>query len=284
MKTVLIATDFSRASRNASLYGIAFAKAIGAKIYLFNSYKVPNPAPGLNTSISRFDIMMQTDKRLLEEADAIDPGRRDVEIICDEGESAEAILRLAKEKSVNFIIVGMKGSGKNVKKIFGSTATALAGNCSIPVIIVPEHAQYRAPQVLVYATDSIVADTTIPVAVTGMGSFFNSTIFAVNVVTDKDGKLENDKAKRENIPNTSFEFITDTDVNHGLHNFIIQHNADMLVMIPHKHEMIERLFKKSETKEMIFHTNIPLMILPESKINIDHSLKKENANIFPTYI
>ncbi|MEO6637328.1 MAG: universal stress protein [Ginsengibacter sp.] len=60
--------------------------------------------------------MMQTDKRLLEEAEAIDTGAREIEIICDEGDSAEAIVKLAREKSVDFIIVGMKGDGKNVKK------------------------------------------------------------------------------------------------------------------------------------------------------------------------
>ncbi len=60
MKKIFIATDFSTASRNASRYAIEMAKEINAEVYLFNSYKVPNPAPGLNTSISRYDIMMQT--------------------------------------------------------------------------------------------------------------------------------------------------------------------------------------------------------------------------------
>ena len=36
MKTILIATDFSRASRNPSLYGVQFARAINANVILFN--------------------------------------------------------------------------------------------------------------------------------------------------------------------------------------------------------------------------------------------------------
>ncbi len=279
MKTVLIATDFSQTSRNASLYGMAFAKAIGAKIYLFNSYKIPTPAPGLVTTISRYDIMMQTDKRLLEEADAIDAGRKEIEIICDEGTSAGAIVKLAKEKSVDFIIVGMKGSGKNIKKIFGSTATALAGNCSVPVIIVPEDAKYYTPKIIVYASDSIVTDSAIPDAVEKIRGFFNSRVFVVKVVKDLPFKFADEKAIVEDLPNASFELITDDNVNHGLHDFIIQHSADMLVMIPHKHDLVERLSKKSETKDMIFHTKIPLVILPESIPNVSHSLEKENEQV-----
>ena len=284
MKTVLIATDFSQASRNASLYGMAFAKNIDAKVYLFNSYKIPNPAPGLNTSISRYDIMMQMDKRLLEEADAIDPKKREMEVICDEGDSADAIVKLATEKSVDFIIVGMKGDGKNVKKIFGSTATALARNCSIPVIVVPEYAEYQTPKILVYASDSIVADTTIPAAVEEISSFFKSRVFVVKVVKNKPNQLADEKDGGENLPNTSFEFITDDSINHGLHDFIIEHSADLLVMVPHKHEMVERFFRKSETKDMIFHTKIPLLILPESKTNSHYSSKKEDANASTTLI
>ncbi|MEO8111827.1 MAG: universal stress protein [Ginsengibacter sp.] len=277
MKTVLIATDFSRASRNASLYGMAFAKSIDAKIYLFNSYRVPNPAPGLGTAISRYDIMMQTDKRLLEEANAIDAEGKQIEIICDEGETGEAIVKLAMEKSVDFIIVGMKGNGKNVKKIFGSTATALAVDCRVPVIIVPEEAKYRAPKIIVYASDSVVADTIIPVTVDKISSFFNSKVFVVKVVKDKPGGFhEENKNSDESASNASFKYIPDNDVSHGLNSFVIECGADMLVMIPHKHELIEKLFKKSETKDMIFQTKIPLVILPESQANIHLSLQKEN--------
>src|SRR5450432_1916402 len=140
MKTILIATDFSNASRNASLYGIELAKTLNAKIILFNAYEVPQPAPGLGVSVSRYDIMMQTDKRLLEESDFLDPKREMIEIICDEGVTEDAIVNIANEKKADFIIAGMKGSGKHLKKIFGSTVTSIIERSNIPVIVVPEEA------------------------------------------------------------------------------------------------------------------------------------------------
>ena len=48
--------------------------------------------------------------------------------------------------------------------------------------------------------------------------------------------------------------------------YIKKYKADMLAMVPHKQEWFERLFRKSETKDMIFHSKIPLLILPEAVV------------------
>ena len=273
MKTILVATDFSAASRNAALYGLEIAKILNAKIILFNAYKVPSPAAGLGVSVSRYDIMMQTDKRLLEEADFLDPKLDIIEILCDEGLPEEAIINIANEKKVDFIITGMKGSGKNVRKIFGSTATELARKTNIPVIIIPENAKYSTPKILVYASD-IVFGTNVHAIdqIKAITRSFNSKLYVVSVIKDGDEfKFEVvnglQKLKKElEVLDTEFKFPVDTDISHGLDDFIKTHNVDMLLMMPHKHEWAERLFKKSETKDMIFHTEIPLLILPELSI------------------
>lgn len=284
MKTILIATDFSQASRNASLYGVQFARAINANVILFNAYRVPAPAAALSVSISRYDIMMQTDKLLLNEADFLDPKRELIEVICDEGLAEDAILNIANEKMVDFIITGMKGSGKNFKKIFGSTATALAKNTNIPVIIVPEDAGFKNPDVIVFANDSnIDSDKEIPEKLMAINRLFKSKLYVVKVIKNKNEEwfkisdTPQEPGKVAHATDTSFEYLVDTDIRHALNEFIQKHHAGMLVMMPHKHEWLERLFIKSETKDMIFHTQIPILVLPE--VNSESSLaaqKKEH--------
>ena len=273
MKTVLIATDFSHAARNASLYGIELAKALDAKIILFNAYEVPQPAPGLGVSVSRYDIMMQTDKRLLDESDFLDPKREIIEIICDEGGAEDAIINIANEKKVDFIIAGMKGSGKTFKRIFGSTATSLIKKSNIPVIVVPDDVKFSIPKTILYASD-ITSDTNTEhldqiKAITGT---FGSKLYIVRVVKDEyaeiferlntPGKLREELKKLD----SSFEYPVDTDIRHALNEFIQKHHADMVVMMPHKHEWLERLFRKSETKDMIFHTHVPILVIPETHL------------------
>jgi nucleotide-binding universal stress UspA family protein len=150
MKTILIATDFSAAARNASIYGVKLAKVLNAKVILFSAFKLPPPIPSLNMSMSRYAIMMQTDKRLLQEADFLDPQKAIIEIICDEGAPEDAITNIANEKKADFIIIGMQSSGKNFKKAFGRTAISLSRNSKIPVIMIPEDVAFKNLDTLGY--------------------------------------------------------------------------------------------------------------------------------------
>ena len=145
MKTILIATDFSPASRNASLYGIQLAKTLKANIILFNAFR--GTISELKNNSLRYDAMMQSDKRLLEEADFLDPEHEIMEVICDEGIAYDSIMNIANEKKVDCIVVGRKGNGNAIKDLFGSTATALTKNSNIPIIVVPEDAGFEENEV-----------------------------------------------------------------------------------------------------------------------------------------
>ena len=286
MKTILIATDFSLASRNASIYGVQLAKAIGANIILFHAYKPPTPASGLGVSVSRYAVMMQTNKRLLEEAQLLDPGGNMVDILGDEGSTGQAILNLAEEKKVEYIISGMKGSGKSLKKLVGSTATLLAKKTTIPLIIVPEDAKFTIPGVLVFATDALEKAQGIPEELIQFARYFNFKLYIVKVFKSKNeewfevaGNMGTPK-KPVQIVDTAYQFPLDKDIQHALSEFNKTHNADILVMIPHKHEWLERLYRTSNTAEMILHTKIPLLILPELKTDIQ---KPGNTVAKPEY-
>jgi nucleotide-binding universal stress UspA family protein len=150
MKTILIATDFSGASRNASIYGIRLAKVLKAKVILFSAFRLPPHNPYLDMSMARYAIMMQTDKRLLHEADFLDPQRTTVDIICDEGVAVDAIMNMANEKKVDFIIIGMQNTGKGFKKVVSRTGISLSRNSNIPVIMIPEDVVFRSLDSLGY--------------------------------------------------------------------------------------------------------------------------------------
>jgi nucleotide-binding universal stress UspA family protein len=142
MKTILIATDFSHASRNASFFGIGLAKALGANILLFNSFKSSDSQSRPGDAGSLYEIMLKAEAQLLDEADFLDPGHKLMEVVCEDGEAYRTILNVAKEKNVDFIVVGRKGNGDSIAELFGSTATALGKNTSVPLIIVPENAKF----------------------------------------------------------------------------------------------------------------------------------------------
>ena len=288
MKTILIATDFSQASGNASLYGIQLAKAMNANIILFTAYDAPHNIAATTVLVSHYDIMMQTEQKLSDEADAITGRERlNIQIVCDEGKAEQSILAIATEKEADLIIVGITGRGNNVKKVFGSTTTSLIKDSTVPVIIVPENARFTQLKTILYASD-IFLDITIQSIdqIQWITDFFKSKLCVIRVVKDDYEKL----LEEVNVPHrlrtalknisANFQFPVNKSISNGLNDFIKTQPVDMLVMQPHKHDWIERLFVKSETKDMVFHSHIPILMLPttDKKSELSAMMSTENVN------
>ena len=225
-------------------------------------------------SISRYDIMKQTEKKLADEADKLNYiNVPPINIICDEGVAEDAIIKIATEKKADFIITGMKSSAKNIRRIFGSTVTGLARKSNIPVMIIPESAKFIPPKTILYASDISFDSAIQPIdQIKAITHMFNSKLYIVRVVKDELSEMfelynaSSNLRKELKILNTTFEYPVNTHINHALNDFVHEHHIDMLAMMPHKHEWIDRLFRKSETKAMIFHTHIPLIIIPEKSV------------------
>ena len=268
MKTILVATDFSSASSNALLYGVKLAEALNAKVILFHAYIPPSSIPALSISISKYGVMLEIKQQLDDYAKLILKEKASyIETVCEVGNPKKAIISMAKEKNVDLIITGMKGEGKNFKKVFGSTATSLTSDTLVPVLIIPEEATFTMADVIVLATDSggnpLREDLEKFKAIK---EAFHATVFVVNVVKNEDSQhlRFSENAEEEKYLDVSFEYPVDADISHGLNAFIKKYDVQMLVMMPHRHDWSERLFRKSETHEMIFHTHIPLLILPDT--------------------
>ena len=56
-------------------------------------------------------------------------------------------------------------------------------------------------------------------------------------------------------------FPASKDTINEINDFADSHQCDWLVMVPHKHKLLSGLFHKSNTKQMAFHTHIPLLAL-----------------------
>lgn len=56
-------------------------------------------------------------------------------------------------------------------------------------------------------------------------------------------------------------FVTNISFIDGINDFIDSKHVDLLVTIPKKHSWLEKLFKRSHTKLLAFHSHVPLMVV-----------------------
>ena len=267
MKIILIATDFSPAAGNALLYGVQLAKALSAKVILFHAYRPPTPFPSVDITISKYGVMTEMKQQLNDHAKLILKDKASfIETVCEVGDPKAAIISMAKEKKADLVITGMKGAGKNLLKVFGSVATSLTSGTEVPVLIVPEDATFNTPDIIAFASDGLGSALNEDLdKFKEIKETFNAKIYVVHVVkNDDEVELKfSELVETEKFYDVSFAFPVDEDTSHALDSFMRKHDVKMLVMMPHKHTWAEKLFRSSETKDMIFHTHIPLLILPD---------------------
>ena len=232
-----------------------------AKIILFNAYKVPNIPPAFGLRISRYDIRLRADNRLLDEAEFLDPNGKIIDILSEEGEAGNVILNIANEQNVDCIIIGMKGKGN---KTFGRTATTLALKSNIPVIAIPERTRYTVPGTIVFANAPECNTEFESVAIINdITECFSPELFITPVIkNDHDwlgvfGTTPFLKGTFE-----TYKGPADNNITNGFNKPARFHKPDMIAIMAQRHTWFETLLNKSKTKKMIFQIEIPILMIP----------------------
>jgi nucleotide-binding universal stress UspA family protein len=146
LRRILVPTDFSKSSRNALTYGAAFAARFGAEVYLLHvvqdlalfipeAVMVPPVVPPVEQFVSAARLALE---RALGELSLPDV-RVTPEVV--EGAPFEEIVRYARERDIDLIVMGTHGHTGLAHILMGSVAEKVVRRAPCPVLTVrhPEH-------------------------------------------------------------------------------------------------------------------------------------------------
>ena len=126
MKNILVPTDFSGNAEVAMNYAMVLARQQNAKITLLNAYSISYASGEVPFVIIAEELKEAKQTSETQLGKLIDKIKQAGDIGCEsvsiEDSPAEAILSFAKEKNIDFIIMGTKGSTNLASTIFGSNA------------------------------------------------------------------------------------------------------------------------------------------------------------------
>lgn len=266
MKTILVPTDFSDAANNAAAYAAHMAKAMQARIHLFHAYHFPVPPTDIPVLVEPYQLQKENGELLRNEANRLKKiANVEIKCITRLGMAVDEILE--EQKSADFIVMGMRGAGKLKETILGSIATATLRKAEIPVLVIPENVAYKRPEKIVFACDYLPG--------TDMHNLdilkeFGSVVYVVNVTHKEEAvtlnisveeRLENELKDLEHF----YYFPEKEDKVEAINEFAKIKQADMIAVIPHHYNLMERLFHKSMSKKMAFHTRLPMLALPDNR-------------------
>src|SRR5512139_1001009 len=127
IKAILFPTDFSEGSLNALPYAVDMAKTYGAKLHMLHVIYDIATASGLYVPHASVDVMYRemeaTARKELENFGFSQrEDLKDVEYTVLRGVPYEEVLKTAKQKNVDMIIIGTHGRKGLDRVLFGSTA------------------------------------------------------------------------------------------------------------------------------------------------------------------
>lgn len=280
---ILFPSDFSEAAQNAFRYCLYLADTFSAEIIVLHvvypEYEMLD-LPVLATKATHDKIDAAKDALNsfigLGTGQATTSGNlkqpllisREVEV----GTPVGIIRQMAKKHDADLIVMGTKGEHNALEKTLGSVTTGVIEGAHCPVLVVPEHAPWKPPHIVAFATNLSDADPYHVWKATEILEPFHPLLHIIHI---SDGKTPAGRIarfdeveaffKRQAIDTpalqVTFHELERTSITDGLEEFVDYHEVDLLVMFAPHHTWSDRLFKPSATRKMALDAPLPLLFL-----------------------
>jgi len=274
MKTIIVPTDFSAISNNAIDYAVDLAQATNSSILLFHAYQVPvsmTDVPIVLLSVEDLqknnEAKMGDLKRSLQERTG-----NAIKVYAETklGDTVDELEDICEKVKPFAVVMGTKGATGMERVLFGSTTLTTIRHLSWPVIVVPPGKKYSTIKRVGFACDCReVVNTTPTHFIKDFVKEFNAELHVLNV-DYKNSHFKPDTPQESVLLHTlledlnpKYDFIDDPNIEVGIEKFAAKNDLDLIITIPKKHKLLEGLFRKSHTKELIFHSRLPIMCVHE---------------------
>ncbi len=274
MKTIIIPTDFSPASTCAMNYGVDMAKEIGASVTLLHVYNLPVGAGDVPVLIVSTDSVRHDAETKLsslkEKLNHITSGAVEIHTIACMGDVVEELGEHCRKIKPFAIVMGSRGATGIERMVFGSTALSVVRHSSTPVIVVPTGTEYGAGiKKIGFACDFREVETTTPAdVIKNFVQTFHGELHVLNV-EDSKKHIKHDSQQSALLETMladlkpSYHFIEHEDIEEGICAFSETNNLDLVIVIPKKHQLLQRLFTPGATKQLLSQSHIPLLCIHE---------------------
>jgi nucleotide-binding universal stress UspA family protein len=275
MKTIIVPTDFSPIATNAMNFAADMAVNINASLMLLHIYQVPVSMTDVPVvMVSAEELRKSSEAKLQELKDSlthITSGKIKVYTEARMGDVSDELEDVCKLIQPFAVIMGTRGASRVERVLFGSTTLTAIRHLKWPVIVVPPGKEYGTGiKKIGFACDfdKVIESTPIQF-IKNMVKEFAAELHVLNV--DYEGRHFKPETPEESMLlnelladlNPAYHFIEHADVEDGINEFAERNNIDLLITIPKKHKLLDSLFKKSSTKQLVTQSHVPVMCVHE---------------------
>ncbi len=270
MKTILVPTDFSPAALNAARYAVNMAKAIYADIFLLHVYQIPMSYTEIPLPMTEQDMIQGAENKmnnLKEELTALAMGRIDFEAEVTTGIFFPELEAMCRRLSPYAVIMGSQGTTAADRFFFGGHAVYAMKHLMWPLITVPPKARFSSIKKIGLTCDfERMVDTLPAEEIVTLVNDFGAELHVLN--TGKKEKFDpelifsSELLERMLKPvKPEYHFISSRNTDDGIIDFADDNRINLLILLPKRHSLIEKLIHRSHTRDLVLHSHVPVMAL-----------------------
>lgn len=276
MKTIVVPTDFSPVAVNALNYAADMATALKASITLLHVYQIPvsytdsqAPLPVINVS----DIEELNQKQLSDikaDLEKVTGGTLTINAELRLGMVEDELQSICEELNPFAVVMGTRGASRVERLFLGSTTLSVLRKLTTPLVVVPPGAIYKGINKIGLACDFKAVAETIPAeTIKNWVKIFDAELLVLNVDFD-NRNFKPDTPEQSVVLHTllkeakpKYYFVESENVEDGISDFAEKNNVDLIVTVPKKQRLLDRLFQKSHTSTLAVHSHIPILSIHE---------------------
>ncbi len=276
MVNILVPTDFSDLSKVALNFAIKVSNKLDGNITLLHVISIIQPTRAsmrLRLEALQEELMScakEDMESLLAEVAGSIKSTKDIKTKIVQASSFNtAVKNEAKKLRTGLVIMGTRGANGLRKLVLGSNTTSVIESSSLPVLVVPELAEFKSFKKLVYATDLKHIDEEIEVMLPYY-KIFESDVEVFHVVSNTKAVPEAEVRIKEAIAKVDYKklkanVVVAKDIDKAVEEHVANNKVDLLTTFTHEHSFYDRLFDRSLTRKLAFHSRLPLLAFRQSK-------------------
>lgn len=184
------------------------------------------------------------------------------------GSLTEAVAGFSRKGEYHLIVMGNDGVVDATEAFRGSSVVKIIQEASCAVLSVPRQAEFSGFQKVVFGTEFRKTDREALHQLYLLLKPAGSSIYVVHISRNESN---GEKAKTQEMmddlktyfkyPRIHFVVKQHKDSVHlGLDEFLKEENGDMLVLVTHQRNLLERIFQQSVSKRISYFADYPVLV------------------------
>lgn len=261
MKKIIVPVDFSDTSLNAARFAAQMFKGHDS-VHIILYHMFEKEEDDVTTRNYLENIRIELEKK----------GDKNIECVTELGDDfIDSLTRLAYQKSVTLIVMGITGKSELRQMFVGSDTLKMVDQNVCPVMIIPPEASFNEIKNVAFTSDfNDVVKTTPVLFIKSVLELFKPSLHIVNVdnkhYVSLTEEFQQERAKMKEMfreYNPEFYFIGMNDFFEAIEQFVFDKKIDLIVTVPRYHSFLSIVFKGTHTKNLAFHSSVPILAAHE---------------------